>query len=568
MALLKAGATYTRTFLAVYKTDHITGATGLTVIVRLSKAGAAFAAAAGTVSGVSNGWYSIALTAADTGTLGDLSYNCTGTNIDPTDFVDQVVNFDFNVPVVTAGTTVGTVSLTGGTYAVNLSGSVNNVIQPTTTTITGGTISGVTGTVGSVIAGVTVTTNNDKTGYSLAGGTQTFNIVGTQSGPFVAPVNLASGVNVTQWANGTAPSPVITGEPIVTLAGGTYSVNLGGSVNSVVQPTTTVITGGTISGVSGTVGSVIAPVNIANGVNVTQWAGATANSLISGRVDSNAQVVGDKTGYSIASGTQTFNIAGTQSGPFVGTVTLASGTHAGAIIPTVVSVNSVSGAVGSVTAGVTVTTNNDKTNYSLASGTQAGVIIPTVVSVNSVSGSVGSVTGAVGSVTGNLGGSVNSVVNSIVTGTNNDKTGYSLSSSQTFNVTGNITGNVSGSVGSVTGSVGSVLGSVVTGTNADKTGYSLSSGQLFVKKNTGLNNFMFLMLDSSDHVTPKTGLTITSQVSIDGAAFGNTANSASEIGSGIYKINLATTDTNGTTLMFKFSSAGADTRYIEIVTQA
>lgn len=46
-----------------------------------------------------------------------------------------------------------------------------------------------------------------------------------------------------------------------------------------------------------------------------------------------------------------------------------------------------------------------------------------------------------------------------------DKTGYSLSSSQIFNVTGNITGNLSGSVGSVTGAVGSVTGAVgsVTG---------------------------------------------------------------------------------------------------------
>lgn len=40
--------------------------------------------------------------------------------------------------------------------------------------------------------------------------------------------------------------------------------------------------------------------------------------------------------------------------------------------------------------------------------------------------------------------------------TNNDKTGYSLSGTQTFNVTGNITGNLSGSAGSVTGSVGSL----------------------------------------------------------------------------------------------------------------
>lgn len=49
-----------------------------------------------------------------------------------------------------------------------------------------------------------------------------------------------------------------------------------------------------------------------------------------------------------------------------------------------------------------------------------------------------------------------------------DKTGFSLSSSQSFNLTGNITGNLSGSVGSVTGGV------TVT-TNNDKTGYSLST---------------------------------------------------------------------------------------------
>jgi len=42
-----------------------------------------------------------------------------------------------------------------------------------------------------------------------------------------------------------------------------------------------------------------------------------------------------------------------------------------------------------------------------------------------------------------------------------DKTGYSLSSTQSFNLTGNITGSLSGSVGSVTGSVGSVVNPVL-----------------------------------------------------------------------------------------------------------
>ncbi len=81
----------------------------------------------------------------------------------------------------------------------------------------------------------------------------------------------------------------------------------------------------------------------------------------------------------------------------------------------------------------------------------------------------------------------------VTVGTNDDKTGYSLSSSQSFNLTGNITGNLSGSVGSVSGAVGSVTGNVggnVAGsvnsvtngvtvtTNNDKTGYALSAAGL------------------------------------------------------------------------------------------
>jgi hypothetical protein len=68
----------------------------------------------------------------------------------------------------------------------------------------------------------------------------------------------------------------------------------------------------------------------------------------------------------------------------------------------------------------------------------------------------------------------------VTVATNNDKTAYSLSGTQTFNVTGNITGNLSGSVGSVSGSVGSVTGSVgsVTGAVGSVTGAvgSVASG--------------------------------------------------------------------------------------------
>lgn len=92
MARLLQSVAYTRMFLIVQSADHITGLTGASVSVTLSKAGAAFAAAAGAVTEVGNGWYKLAATAVDTGTLGDLAYHCTAASGgDPTDFVDQIV---------------------------------------------------------------------------------------------------------------------------------------------------------------------------------------------------------------------------------------------------------------------------------------------------------------------------------------------------------------------------------------------------------------------------------------------------------------------------------------------
>jgi hypothetical protein len=90
MALLKQSTAYTRTFLMVQSSDHVTGLTGASVSVSLSKAGAAFAVAGGTVSEIGNGFYKIVLTTTDTGTLGDLAFHCTAAGADPTDFIDQV----------------------------------------------------------------------------------------------------------------------------------------------------------------------------------------------------------------------------------------------------------------------------------------------------------------------------------------------------------------------------------------------------------------------------------------------------------------------------------------------
>lgn len=86
-------------------------------------------------------------------------------------------------------------------------------------------------------------------------------------------------------------------------------------------------------------------------------------------------------------------------------------------------------------------------------------------------------------------------------------------------------------------------------------------------KNTALANFPFLMVLTSDHVTGATGLTVTAQRSIDGGAYGNCANSVSEVGNGSYKISLAGSDLDGDTIMLKFTAATADARFIGIATQ-
>lgn len=255
MAIYKAAVVYNRHFFMVDSTNHLSAKTGLTPTVNISKAGAAFGAAAGAVSEIGNGWYRVALTTADTGTTGDLLFHITSAGADDTDFADQIVSYDpfdsaalglsridaaittrmatFTLPTnfaslaitaggaVTAGTvsdktgysltqtfpanfssfaltaggavTVGTNSdktgyaltagehtsitadvwdsarsghTTAGTFGQGVA-SVQGNVTGSVASVTGA-VGSVTGAVGSVTTGVTVTTNNDKTGYALS----------------------------------------------------------------------------------------------------------------------------------------------------------------------------------------------------------------------------------------------------------------------------------------------------------------------------------------------------------------------------------------------------------------
>lgn len=89
-----------------------------------------------------------------------------------------------------------------------------------------------------------------------------------------------------------------------------------------------------------------------------------------------------------------------------------------------------------------------------------------------------------------------------------------------------------------------------------------------VQRGVALPNFAFVLVDSSDHVTPKTGATVTATRSIDGGSFAACANAVSEIGSGAYKISLDSTDTDGEVVLLKFTASGADTRFVTVITAA
>lgn len=85
-----------------------------------------------------------------------------------------------------------------------------------------------------------------------------------------------------------------------------------------------------------------------------------------------------------------------------------------------------------------------------------------------------------------------------------------------------------------------------------------------VKRNTALNNFTFLMVDTAGN--PNTGLSVSAQRSLDGASFAACANVPGEVGFGVYKINLAAADLNAVDVCLRFTATGARDSIITILT--
>lgn len=115
---------YPMSFLMVDSTDHVTGKTGLSPTVTVSKNGAAFGSPAGAVTELANGWYKLAGNATDRDTLGEFKIHATGSGADPTDR-------DYEIVTVDPFAALGAVASVAG----NVAGSVASVAATVNATL-------------------------------------------------------------------------------------------------------------------------------------------------------------------------------------------------------------------------------------------------------------------------------------------------------------------------------------------------------------------------------------------------------------------------------------------------
>lgn len=155
-------------------TDHITGKTGLTLTITLSKNGAAFSTITPTVTDRGSGWYNLALTTAHTDTLGDFVLHITATGADPYDYRDKitVVTVDDVVRATTPANTLD-VSATGeaGLDFANIkqatgSTTLSNITIPTVTAVTNDV--GITQAGADKVWSTTARALTDKANFTLA----------------------------------------------------------------------------------------------------------------------------------------------------------------------------------------------------------------------------------------------------------------------------------------------------------------------------------------------------------------------------------------------------------------
>lgn len=285
----QSDTTYPLFFLMVDSTDHVTGKTGLSPTVTISKNGGSFASPSGAVTEVGNGLYKVAGNATDSNTVGELWIHATGTAADPTDTSYTIVAYD-PFDAVRLGLTAlpnAAAEAAGGLYTRGSgAGQIN---QPANGQIDANAVK---------VSGTTQTARDLGASVLLSPGTGT------------GQVSLSSGQVTASSVSGN-----VSGSVLGSVNGVTGNVT--GSVGSVVGH----VSGNLLGNVTGSVGSVVGIVT----ANMTQIDGAATNGnnatlklksldIRSNDVSVNALDVRGATGGAGISGGNAVNISGGSSG--------------------------------------------------------------------------------------------------------------------------------------------------------------------------------------------------------------------------------------------------------------
>lgn len=297
----QSDTTYPLFFLMVDSTDHVTGKTGLSPTVTISKNGGAFASPSGAVSEVGNGLYKVAGNATDSNTVGELWVHATATGADPTDTSYTIVAYDpfdavrlglTSLPNATPGSNGGLPTTNASNEAKAIVYAYNSGMTPLQPTVAGRTLDvTITGAAGVDWGNVeNPNTSNDLTGTTISTSQAVLITAGTGTGQ----LSVSSGVvkaDVAAYSSGMIPlQPTVAGRTLDVTATGAAGLDWGNVEN---QTTTVGLSGTTVgvttvagdsSGVTTLLTRVPSSLTITGGsVNVNSL-GATAKSEVNAEV--------------------------------------------------------------------------------------------------------------------------------------------------------------------------------------------------------------------------------------------------------------------------------------------
>ncbi len=96
----------------------------------------------------------------------------------------------------------------------------------------------------------------------------------------------------------------------------------------------------------------------------------------------------------------------------------------------------------------------------------------------------------------------------------------------------------------------------------------LVSRAILPQTNAAFADLEFLMVDSADNISPKTGLSVTVTRSIDGSSFASGTGTVAEVANGIYQYDASQADMNGAIITFRFAATGANVTFLTLKTAA